>query len=49
VLGPLIAGALFTDFGRGSPFLWGAALVIGALLIGWQLPRLAVAPPRPAQ
>jgi MFS family permease len=49
VLGPLIAGSLFTAFGRGSPYLWGAALVGGALLIGWRLPR-SVAPavvPRP--
>jgi DHA1 family tetracycline resistance protein-like MFS transporter len=39
VLGPLIAGSLFGAFGRGSPFLLGAALVGGALLIGWRLPR----------
>lgn len=44
VLGPLIAGALFAEFGRNSPFLWGAALVVGALLIGWRLPR-GIAPP----
>src|SRR4029077_3722123 len=39
VLGPLIAGALFAGFGRGSPFLLGAALVGPALMIGWRLPR----------
>ena len=39
VLGPLIAGSLFAEFGRGSPYLWGAVLVGGALLIGWRLPR----------
>jgi DHA1 family tetracycline resistance protein-like MFS transporter len=39
VLGPLIAGALFEAFGRNSPFLWGALLVAGALLVGWRLPR----------
>jgi len=50
VLGPLIAGSLFAGFGRGSPYLWGAALVCGALVIGWRLPRpvaaaVAVEPP----
>jgi predicted MFS family arabinose efflux permease len=53
VLGPLIAGALFEAFGRNSPFLWGALLVAGALLVGWRLPRDlagAVTPrPRPTQ
>ena len=39
VLGPLIAGSLFGAFGRGSPFLLGAALVGAALMIGWRLPR----------
>ena len=52
VLGPLIAGALFAGLGRGSPFLAGALVVGAALLIGWQLPRLAIArpetPPGPA-
>jgi MFS transporter, DHA1 family, tetracycline resistance protein len=48
VLGPIIAGALFGAFGRNSPFLLGAALVAGALLVGWSLPRgIAVAAPRP--
>ena len=47
VLGPIVAGALFGAFGRNSPFLLGAALVAGALLVGWRLPRgiVAVAPP----
>jgi MFS family permease len=39
VLGPLIAGGLFTALGRNSPFLWGAVLVAGALAIAWQVPR----------
>jgi DHA1 family tetracycline resistance protein-like MFS transporter len=39
VLGPLIAGSLFAEFGRRSPFLWGAVLVGGALLVGWRVPR----------
>lgn len=49
VLGPIIAGALFAEFGRDSPFLWGAALVGAAVLIGWRLPRGVTAPiaPRP--
>jgi MFS family permease len=47
VLGPLAAGMLFSAFGRGSPFLWGAVLVAGALAIGWQMPREIVLAPRP--
>jgi DHA1 family tetracycline resistance protein-like MFS transporter len=53
VLGPLIAGALFAGLGRNSPFVWGAVLGVGALLVGWRLPRLlatpaaAVVPPQP--
>lgn len=44
VLGPIIAGSLFGEFGRRSPFLWGAALVGCALLVGWRVPRgIAVA------
>jgi MFS transporter, DHA1 family, tetracycline resistance protein len=39
VLGPLLAGALFTGFGHNSPFLWGAVLVAGALAIAWRVPR----------
>jgi MFS family permease len=41
VLGPVIAGALFEAFGRNSPYLWGAALVGGALMLSWHLPRTA--------
>ena len=46
VLGPVLAGALFGAFGRNSPFLIGAVLVGGALLVGLRLPRgiAAVAP-----
>ena len=50
VLGPIIAGALFAGFGRNSPFIWGAALVGAALLIGWRLPSgiaSPIAPKRP--
>jgi DHA1 family tetracycline resistance protein-like MFS transporter len=51
VLGPLIAGALFEAFGRNSPFLWGAVLVGGALLVGWRLPRglAGAVTPQPAR
>ena len=41
VVGPIIAGALFAGFGRNTPFLWGAALVVAA--VG---NRLAAAPRR---
>jgi DHA1 family tetracycline resistance protein-like MFS transporter len=44
VVGPMIAGALFAELGRNSPFLWGAALVVTALAIGWRLPRRLAAP-----
>lgn len=37
VLGPIVAGALFSGLGRSSPFLWGALLVALALLTGWRL------------
>ena len=49
VLGPVVAGALFEGFGRNSPFLWGALLVVAALLVGWRLPRgfAGAATPRP--
>ncbi len=33
VLGPAAAGFLFGDFGRTSPFFWGAALIALALLV----------------
>jgi len=29
-VGPLAAGVLFSEFGRGAPYLWGAALVVAA-------------------
>ena len=44
VLGPIIAGLLFGEVGRASPFLWGAALVGGALVIGWRLARDTASP-----
>jgi MFS family permease len=55
VLGPIIAGALFSGLGRNSPFLWGALLVALALLTGWRLlnhfapaePGIATPPQRP--
>jgi DHA1 family tetracycline resistance protein-like MFS transporter len=49
VLGPLIAGSLFGAFGRGSPFLLGAALVGGALLVGWRLPCPEATPLSPGR
>lgn len=45
VIGPLFAGYLFAYVGHGSPFLWGAALVLGALLIGWSVPPFVLASP----
>jgi DHA1 family tetracycline resistance protein-like MFS transporter len=33
VLGPLAAGFLFAEFGRDTPYLWGAALVAAAWLL----------------
>jgi multidrug resistance protein len=39
VLGPIAAGALFAEFGRNAPFVWGALLVAAALAIGWRLHR----------
>jgi MFS transporter, DHA1 family, tetracycline resistance protein len=48
VLGPLIAGALFMEFGRSSPFLWGVVLVGGAMIVGWRLvPVVPTAPVEP--
>ena len=49
VLGPIIAGALFAAFGRNSPFLWGAVLVVGGAadrLAAAARCRRAVAPRR---
>jgi DHA1 family tetracycline resistance protein-like MFS transporter len=39
VLGPILAGVLFTQFGRSSPFWWGAVLVAAAFLVGLALLR----------
>jgi DHA1 family tetracycline resistance protein-like MFS transporter len=44
VLGPLVAGALFAELGRHSPFLWGGALVAASLALGWRLARAATPP-----
>jgi MFS transporter, DHA1 family, tetracycline resistance protein len=41
VIGPAIAGVLFAGIGPGSPFWWGAALVVLAFAIGLGVPRLA--------
>jgi DHA1 family tetracycline resistance protein-like MFS transporter len=38
------AGALFAEFGRNAPFLWGALLVAAALATGWRLHRAVPAP-----
>jgi MFS transporter, DHA1 family, tetracycline resistance protein len=43
VLGPFAAGFSFAALGRSSAFWWGAALIVGALLLAFKLPRLAVA------
>jgi DHA1 family tetracycline resistance protein-like MFS transporter len=48
VLGPLIAGLLFAEFGRNSPYFWGAVLVGGALVIAWRVPRSIPAVARPS-
>ena len=39
VVGPIVAGSLFGAFGRSSPYLWGAALIGCALLVGRRVPR----------
>jgi MFS transporter, DHA1 family, tetracycline resistance protein len=39
VLGPIAAGSLFEAIGHSAPFVWGAVLVTGALLVGWRLQR----------
>ena len=39
VLGPIAAGSLFEAVGHNAPFVWGAVLVAGALLVGWRLQR----------
>ena len=45
VIGPPLAGYLFAYVGHSSPFLWGAALVLAALLIGWSVPPFVLAAP----
>ncbi len=45
VIGPPLAGYLFAYAGHSSPFLWGAALVLAALLIGWSVPPFVLASP----
>ncbi|HTV43737.1 MAG TPA: MFS transporter [Stellaceae bacterium] len=39
VVGPALAGVLFADLGRASPFWWGAGLVAVALVLTLQLVR----------
>jgi MFS family permease len=39
VLGPALAGVLFGDLGRASPFLWGAGLIAVAFLLTFHLLR----------
>jgi MFS transporter, DHA1 family, tetracycline resistance protein len=39
VIGPVLAGILFADLGRDSPFLWGAALVAAAFALLLKLSR----------
>ena len=43
VLGPAAAGFYFATFGRNAAFLWGAALIAGALLLTLKLIRSAEA------
>jgi MFS family permease len=42
VLGPAAAGVLFAELGRGSPFIWGAALIAAAWLVALSLGRGAM-------
>jgi MFS transporter, DHA1 family, tetracycline resistance protein len=39
VIGPVLAGILFSDLGRNSPFEWGAGLVAVAFLLAFNLFR----------
>jgi MFS family permease len=39
VIGPALAGLLFGDLGRASPFVWGAGLVAVAFLLAFNLFR----------
>jgi MFS transporter, DHA1 family, tetracycline resistance protein len=39
ILGPALAGLVFAVFGRSGPFLAGAAIMLGVLLLAWRLPR----------
>jgi MFS transporter, DHA1 family, tetracycline resistance protein len=51
VIGPPFAGYLFADLGHSSPFLWGAVLVVIALLLalnlfrGFGVPLIEAEPP----
>jgi MFS family permease len=47
VLGPISAGALFEGFGRHSPYFWGAALVVCAILLSWRFARTSPAAATP--
>jgi DHA1 family tetracycline resistance protein-like MFS transporter len=39
ILGPALAGLAFAVFGRNGPFLAGAAIMLGVLLLALRLPR----------
>ncbi len=41
ILGPAVAGVVFTEFGRDVPYLGSAALMIVALVITWRVIRMA--------
>jgi DHA1 family tetracycline resistance protein-like MFS transporter len=47
VVGPALAGVLFGDLGRASPFWWGAGLIAVAFLLGFHLYRGLGAAPLP--
>jgi MFS transporter, DHA1 family, tetracycline resistance protein len=44
VVGPAVAGVLFSGLGASSPFWWGAVLVVLALIVGLGVPRLSPEP-----
>ncbi len=42
ILGPALAGAAFAAFGRNGPFLAGAIIMLGVLLLALRLPARAI-------